>query len=97
MLPPPEREHGARRYGPEVLDRLRAIAAAQRAGLTLAEIRTVFSGPEAVAADRLRALAHARRDRAEADLARAQRARRWLAAAETCTCADLLTCPLFAD
>ncbi len=39
LLPAPGRVRGRRIYGPEALERLRRVRAAQRVGLTLAEIR----------------------------------------------------------
>ena len=41
LLPLPRRVSGRRRYGPEVLPRLALIAAAQRMGFTIADIRTL--------------------------------------------------------
>jgi len=45
VLPRPERVSGQRRYGEDVLHRLSIIDVAQRAGLTLDEIRPL-TGPE---------------------------------------------------
>jgi len=59
LLPEPVRVHGQRRYDPETLRTLAVIDTAQRAGLTLEEIKTLLSaspGDES-AADRLREVA----------------------------------------
>lgn len=43
LLAQPPRTGGPRRYGPEYLDRLRSIRAAQTAGFTLDEIATLLA------------------------------------------------------
>jgi MerR family redox-sensitive transcriptional activator SoxR len=42
LLPHPERINGRRRYEPDVLHKIALIHFAQRAGLTVGEIRTLF-------------------------------------------------------
>ena len=42
LLPNPPRVNGRRRYEPDVLDKIALIHFAQRAGLTVGEIRTLF-------------------------------------------------------
>jgi DNA-binding transcriptional MerR regulator len=44
VLPPPRRQSGARRYDVSAVETLRSVLAAQRLGLSLAEIRAVASG-----------------------------------------------------
>ena len=46
VLPEPVRESGRRRYGPDAVDRLRAIAVAQQAGFSLDEISELLDGSE---------------------------------------------------
>ena len=59
LVPEPGRVGGKRRYEPEVLRRLALIEAAKRAGLTIAEIRTLLHGypDESAAPERWRSLA----------------------------------------
>jgi MerR family transcriptional regulator, redox-sensitive transcriptional activator SoxR len=47
LLPAPARQYGQRRYDADAVRRLTVIAAAQRAGLTLDEIRTLFDAARA--------------------------------------------------
>ena len=42
LLPDPLRESGARRYNPDVFQRLEMIRTAQQAGFTLSEVRVLF-------------------------------------------------------
>lgn len=44
LLPPPRRIHGQRRYAEDILPRLGVIGFARQNGLTLQEIRRLFSG-----------------------------------------------------
>jgi len=59
VLPEPERLAGQRRYGPEVLRLLATVRAAQRAGLSLAEIRELLNASRTSTpiSEHLRALA----------------------------------------
>ncbi len=97
VLPEPERAGGQRRYTPEVLDRLRFVEIAQRAGFSLAEIRELLEGADdGRASDRLQALAQRRLPDVEALIARAEAMRAWLEAAAECECPSLESCALFA-
>jgi MerR family redox-sensitive transcriptional activator SoxR len=97
VLPEPERVSGRRRYGPEVLERLAVVDTAQRAGLTLEEIRELLDGADAgePVGDRLRELAERKLPEVEALIARAEAVRGWLQAAAQCRCPTLEECALF--
>ena len=95
VLPPPERVSGQRRYQEDVLHRLSIIDVAQRAGLTLDEIRTL-TGP-GNAGERIRDLADRKLPDIEALIARAEAVKRWLETARECDCATVDVCGLFVD
>lgn len=96
VLPEPQRVRGQRRYDARVLDLLRVIAAAKRAGLTLAEVRSLMRGmrdgraPSAAWGD----LARRKHRELDAVIARARAAQRVLARALECRCATLEACAL---
>src|SRR5918911_1123975 len=74
VLPAPERVSGQRRYTEDVLHRLSIVDVAQRAGLTLAEIREL-TGPrlhDETAGQRLRELAELKLPQVEALIERAE-------------------------
>jgi MerR family redox-sensitive transcriptional activator SoxR len=97
VLPAPERVAGRRRYTPDVLDRLRFVDVAQRAGFSLAEIRELLEGAERGGASAsLQALAQRRLPDVEGLIARAEAMRAWLEAAAECECPSLESCALFA-
>jgi MerR family redox-sensitive transcriptional activator SoxR len=99
LLPEPARVAGRRRYGPEALRTLSVIAAAQRAGLNLSEVRellTASNGRGAVS-EQLRIIARRKLPEVEALIERAQLVRSWLEAAADCRCPTLEDCPLFDD
>jgi MerR family redox-sensitive transcriptional activator SoxR len=99
VLPEPERHSGQRRYGEDVLHRLGIIDVAQRAGLSLEEIREL-TGPEQNghdAGERIRALAERKLPDIEALIERAQAVKRWLEVASACDCATVDVCGLFVD
>lgn len=98
LLPEVERVGGKRRYAPDVLERLAVIATAQRAGLSLGEVRELLDGVDAgePAGERLQALARRKLPEVEALIAQAEAVRGWLLAAEQCRCPTLDDCPLFA-
>jgi MerR family redox-sensitive transcriptional activator SoxR len=99
LLPEPVRVHGQRRYDPETLRTLAVIDTAQRAGLTLEEIKTLLSaspGDES-AADRLREVADRKLPEITALLERTRLVLSWLESAARCECPDLTQCPLFDD
>jgi MerR family redox-sensitive transcriptional activator SoxR len=99
LLPEPERAAGRRRYSPEILRTLAVVAAGQRAGLRLDEIRellTVSNGHGAVS-DRLREIARRKLPELDALIERSLLVRSWLEAAADCRCPTLDDCPLFDD
>jgi MerR family transcriptional regulator, redox-sensitive transcriptional activator SoxR len=95
VLPPADRVAGQRRYTEDVLHRLSIIDVAQRAGLTLDEIRDL-TGP-GNAGDRIRALADRKLPDIEALIERAQAVKRWLDVARSCDCSTVDVCGLFVD
>jgi MerR family redox-sensitive transcriptional activator SoxR len=99
VLPEAERRSGQRRYSEDVLHRLGIIDVAQRAGLSLVEIRDL-TGPQANghdAGERIRALAERKLPDIEALIERAQAVKRWLQIASACDCATVDVCGLFVD
>jgi MerR family transcriptional regulator, redox-sensitive transcriptional activator SoxR len=99
VLPKPERTSGQRRYGEDVLNRLAIVDVAQRAGLSLDEIRDL-TGPDnrgAHAGARVRELAERKLPDIEALIARAQAVKAWLEVARSCDCATVDICRLFTD
>jgi MerR family redox-sensitive transcriptional activator SoxR len=97
LLPEPARVSGQRRYDETVLRRLAVIDVAQRAGLTLDEIRELVQHGNDPMSDRLRQLAHHRLTEIDALIDRAQRVRHWLNAAQRCDCESIDECALFDD
>jgi DNA-binding transcriptional MerR regulator len=97
LLPPPERVSGQRRYDESVLRRLSVIDVAQRAGLSLEEVRQLVHHGNDPMSDRLRELAEHRLPEIDALIERAQRVRVWLLAASTCGCERIDDCALFDD
>ncbi len=97
LLPEPERVSGQRRYDESVLRRMTVIDVAQRAGLSLDEIRElVVAGSEPVS-DQLRELAERKLPEVDALIDRAQRVRAWLQTATGCGCQTIDECALFDD
>lgn len=98
LLSAPARIAGRRRYPPKVLRTLAIIDIAQRAGLTLAEIRLLLASPgDLAAAVHLRQVAQRKLPEVRALIERAGMVSRWLAAAADCTCPSLDDCALFAE
>jgi MerR family transcriptional regulator, redox-sensitive transcriptional activator SoxR len=97
LLPEPERVSGQRRYDKAVLRRLAVIDVAQRAGLSLEEIRELVDHGNDPMNDRLRELAARRLPEIEALIERAQRVRTWLQTAIGCDCQAIDDCVLFDD
>jgi MerR family redox-sensitive transcriptional activator SoxR len=97
LIPAPERVSGRRRYPRAVLRILTVIGTAQRAGLTLDEIRLLLAaspGDPAVS-ERLRLVAARKLAELRALIERAELAGRWLEAAADCACPSLDDCQLF--
>jgi DNA-binding transcriptional MerR regulator len=97
LIPAPARVSGRRRYPPAILRTLAVIDTAQRAGLSLEEIRLLLAASpgNAAAAERLRQTAVRKLPEVRALIERADLVRRWLEAAAGCTCPSLDDCPLF--
>ena len=99
LLPEPARVRGQRRYDPATRRTLAVIDTAQRAGMTLEEIKTLLSAsPEDESAvDRLREVADRKLPEITALIQRTQLVLSWLESAARCECPNLAECPLFDD
>jgi len=97
LIAPAGRVSGQRRYDASVLRRLAVIDVAQRAGLTLDEIRELVEHGNDPMNERLRELAARRLPEIDALIERAGRVRTWLAAATSCDCERIDDCALFDD
>jgi len=99
LLPAPGRERGRRSYHPSAVRTLAVIDTAQRAGLSLAEIKTLLavSPGDNTAIGRLREVADRKLPEVVALIERSQLVRSWLEAAARCECPDLHECPLFGE
>jgi MerR family redox-sensitive transcriptional activator SoxR len=97
LLPEPVRLSGRRRYPEEVLRSLAVIDTAQRAGLSLDDIRLLLraSTEDARAVEQLREVAERRLPILREAIVRAELVREWLEQAADCCCPTLETCPLF--
>ena len=97
LLPEPERISGRRRYPAEMLRTLSIIVAAQRAGLSLADIRELLAASDGNGgvSERLRTIAQRKLPEVDALIERARLVRSWLEAAADCRCPTLEDCPLF--
>jgi MerR family redox-sensitive transcriptional activator SoxR len=94
LLPEAERVAGQRRYDATVLMRLSIIDVAQRAGFTLAEIRTLLEGfaPKAPPSERWQALAQQKLSDVDALIERANGMKRLLKEGLECGCPSLEEC-----
>jgi MerR family redox-sensitive transcriptional activator SoxR len=97
LVPAPERTEGRRRYPPEFLRTLAVIDTAQRAGLSLDEIRLLLeaSPHDRASTERLREVAERKLPALDEAIARAEIVRGWLEDAALCHCPTLDDCPLF--
>jgi MerR family transcriptional regulator, redox-sensitive transcriptional activator SoxR len=97
LVEPPERISGRRRYPAEVVRRLAVIETAQRAGLSLDQIRLLLEATpsDQAATERLRQVAEAKLPVLREAIERAEIVRRWLEDAARCHCPTLDDCPLF--
>ncbi len=97
VLPPPKRENGQRRYGPDAVRRLAVLEVAKRAGFTLEEARLLLQRTQAgsPAFEALRELAARKLPDVEELIARAEAMRTWLLTATQCSCTSLDVCALF--
>ena len=97
VLPEPDRLHGQRRYGEEVLGKLAFVGVAQGAGFKLEEIKELMrSADGAGMGDQIRALSRRKLGEVEEMLARARAMKGWLEVANTCDCETPAECSLFA-
>ena len=99
LLPRPARVGGQRRYGPGTVRTLAVIDTAQRAGLTLNEIKALVSASpdDRTAIDQLREVADRKLPEIVALIERTELVRSWLECASRCECPNLDECPLFDD
>lgn len=98
LLPAPARVAGRRRYPPQMQRTLLVIGAAQRAGLSLAEVRELLAaGNGRAVSRRLRVIAQRKLPEVDQLIERAQLVKSWLQAAAECRCPSLEECPLFDD
>jgi len=97
LLPEPARVSGQRRYDPATVRTLAVIDTAQRASLTLAEIKTLLSASpgDKSAIDKLREVADRKLPEIAALIERTELVRTWLECAARCECPNLDECPLF--
>src|SRR5215218_354017 len=98
LLPEPERLHGQRRYGPDVLGKLAFIGVAQSAGFKLSEIKDLVHSVDAAdgMADRMRSLSSRELEEVEALRERTKAMKGWLEVATNCDCQRPDECALFA-
>jgi MerR family redox-sensitive transcriptional activator SoxR len=99
LLPEPRRVSGQRRYQPGSVRTLAVIDTAQRAGLSLDEIKALLGAAEGSqgAADELRRIAARKMPQVTAMIERAVLVRTWLEQASRCECPTLEECPLFSE
>ena len=97
LLPEPARVSGQRRYDHTVLRRLAVIDVAQRAGMSLDEIRLLVQHGNEPMSGQLRELATRKLPEIDALIERAQRVRAWLETATGCVCQSIDECALFDD
>jgi MerR family redox-sensitive transcriptional activator SoxR len=97
LLPAPTRVSGRRMYRTDTVRTLAVIETAQRAGLTLDEIKALLaaSPDNAAAVERLRQVAVRKIPEIKALIERSQIVRDWLECAARCECPSLDQCPLF--
>jgi nucleotide-binding universal stress UspA family protein len=84
-------------YDESVLRRMTVIDVAQRAGLSLDEIRELVDAGSEPVSDQLRELAERKLPEVDALIDRAQRVRAWLQTATGCGCQTIGECGLFDD
>jgi DNA-binding transcriptional MerR regulator len=99
LLRPPARVSGRRRYREEAVRDLAVIDTAQRAGLTLDEIRLLFAAEpgDRRAVEALRGVAERKLPEVTAAIERSLVVQRWLEAAARCECPSLDECCLFEE
>lgn len=99
LLPEPIRVSGQRRYPDDCVRRLAVIDTAQRAGLSLGEIKILLqsAGGGKVAIEERRRIASQKLTQVTAEIERAILVRKWLEKAYRCECPDLGECSLFGE
>jgi MerR family transcriptional regulator, redox-sensitive transcriptional activator SoxR len=99
LLEAPQRISGRRRYPRTVLRTLAVIETAQRAGLSLEEIRLLLHATPSnqAATERLREVAKQKLPLLREAIERATIVHRWLEEAARCDCPTLNDCELFED
>ena len=97
LIDTPVRLGGRRHYRAEIIKTLAVIDTAQRAGLSLDEIRLLLDATEADEAtiEHLRDVAERKLPEVVALIERAEIVRGWLEHAAQCACPTLDDCPLF--
>jgi MerR family redox-sensitive transcriptional activator SoxR len=97
LFPEPVRVGGRRRYPEETVRTLTVVDTAQRAGLTLDEVRALLTAApgDSAAIEKLRGIAELKLPELDATIERAVLVRRWLEAAARCECPSLDECCLF--
>jgi MerR family redox-sensitive transcriptional activator SoxR len=97
LIGAPERISGRRHYPLETVRELAIVETAQRAGLSLAEIRLLLgaSPGDRRSTERLREVAERKLPELTEAIERAQIVRSWLEDAALCRCPTLDDCPLF--
>jgi MerR family transcriptional regulator, redox-sensitive transcriptional activator SoxR len=97
LLPKPDRLHGQRRYGADVLGKLAFIGVAQTAGFKLREIKDLAQGVDGEdgMAGPMRSLSSRKLDEVEALLERTKAMKSWLEVATECGCETPDECNLF--
>lgn len=94
LLPEPARESGWRKYDPSVLDRLKVIHAARKAGFSLEEIRLLLDGfpKSAKPSTRWQKLARKKLPELEAIIERTLALKYLIEAGLDCECEDIALC-----
>lgn len=94
LIPRGARRGGRRVYGPEILQRLRVIDLAKKAGFTVAETRRLVSGfsRRTPPGARWRALAERKLEELDRRIEEAERMKTVLAALSACSCPSLDEC-----
>ncbi len=95
LLPEADRVSGRRVYDPSILRRLALVDVAQRAGLSLDEIRELLEAGSEPISDRLQLIATRKLPEVERLVRRAEAMREWLLAAQACECETIDECALF--
>jgi MerR family transcriptional regulator, redox-sensitive transcriptional activator SoxR len=97
--PAPRRVSGQRRYPVETVRTLAVVDVAQRAGLSLDEIKLLLaaSPKDNSSVTQLRQLAERKLPEVASLIEQTQLVQRWLEQAADCCCPSLEDCPLFDD